>query len=382
MKETVDPAELSDVIGAIYDCVVDPGLWPSAIEQIAGLVQGASGAVMVIDTVENTNRFVTSWNIDPDVLRTYNERYHADNPLIPATLSFGVDEPWNVESAMDSRTWLQSRVVREFGRAQGWLDNLGVTVLRTPTRFASLAVPRKAEYGFAGPRELEMLKLLSPHVRRAISITDLLDMRTLAADAAENTLEGLSVPVAMVDGDGRIMFANDAARTLIAAGDPVRADQGFLKARDPAAAGGLAAALAQARKPEAEMGKVGIDIPMPFVGGKPGFAHVLPIGSSKVRSALSSGATAAVFLTPAGKAATLPGEALSATFGFTPTETRVLELLMQGQTIVRAGETIGIAATTARTHLARIMAKTGTERQVDLVQLIAGLSPPVRGTPG
>jgi DNA-binding CsgD family transcriptional regulator len=221
------------------------------------------------------------------------------------------------------------------------------------------------------------LRLLSPHVRRAISITDLVEMRTLRADAAEDALESIAVAVVMVDGAGRIVFANEAAASLLAASDPIRSDLGILVARDPAAAQALAVALAKTREPEAEMGNVGIDIPMPFADGRPGLAHVLPIGSSKVRGALSSTATAAVFLTPPGSPVRLPDQALAATFGFTPMELRILELLVCGQTITEAGATLGIAPTTARTHLARIMDKTGTERQVDLVQLVTGLTPPV-----
>jgi DNA-binding CsgD family transcriptional regulator len=378
MSERIDAAELSDVIGAIYDCAVDPGLWPAAIEQIVGLVQGANGVVMVIDTVENKNRFVASWNVDFEVMRTYNERYHADNPLIASTRVFGVDEPWNVSTALDQRSWLESRVYQEFGRVQGWLDNMGVAIMKTPTRFASLAVPRKEEYGFAGSRELEVLRLLSPHVRRAISITDLLDMRCLTAAAAEEALHGLATAVILVDGASRITFANGAAQAVLSAGDPVRVDHDVLQARDPAAATSLSAALAKAREPESDMGKVGIDVSVPLADGRPAFAHVLPIGSSKVRAALSQNAIAAIFLTPAGSPVKLPLATLSATFGFTPTEAKIIERLVAGDTISDAGAALGIAPTTARTHLARIMDKAGTERQADLIRLVTGLAAPVR----
>ena len=40
---------------------------------------------------------------------------------------------------------------------------------------------------------------------------------------------------------------------------------------------------------------------------------------------------------------------------------------------------MGIAETTARTHVANLMAKAGTKRQVDLIQLALRLIPPVSG---
>ena len=40
---------------------------------------------------------------------------------------------------------------------------------------------------------------------------------------------------------------------------------------------------------------------------------------------------------------------------------------------------MGIVEATARTHVANLMAKTGTKRQADLIQLALRLAPPVRG---
>jgi DNA-binding CsgD family transcriptional regulator len=39
---------------------------------------------------------------------------------------------------------------------------------------------------------------------------------------------------------------------------------------------------------------------------------------------------------------------------------------------------MGIAEPTARTHVANLMAKTGTKRQADLIQLATRLAPPIR----
>jgi DNA-binding CsgD family transcriptional regulator len=43
---------------------------------------------------------------------------------------------------------------------------------------------------------------------------------------------------------------------------------------------------------------------------------------------------------------------------------------------------MGIAEPTARTHVANLMAKAGTNRQTDLIQLAQRLAPPVRDSNG
>jgi len=57
--------------------------------------------------------------------------------------------------------------------------------------------------------------------------------------------------------------------------------------------------------------------------------------------------------------------------GLTPTEARILGLIVKGMDTVAAARELGIARTTARTHLQRLFAKTGTARQSELVRFVA-----------
>ncbi|MCO5091650.1 LuxR C-terminal-related transcriptional regulator [Bosea sp. (in: a-proteobacteria)] len=57
--------------------------------------------------------------------------------------------------------------------------------------------------------------------------------------------------------------------------------------------------------------------------------------------------------------------------GLTPTEERMLALMAEGLDTITAARRLGIATTTARTHLQRLFAKTGTARQSELVRFVA-----------
>ncbi len=57
--------------------------------------------------------------------------------------------------------------------------------------------------------------------------------------------------------------------------------------------------------------------------------------------------------------------------GLTPTEERMLVLMVEGLDTIIAAKRLGIAPTTARTHLQRLFAKTGTARQSELVRFVA-----------
>jgi DNA-binding CsgD family transcriptional regulator len=58
-------------------------------------------------------------------------------------------------------------------------------------------------------------------------------------------------------------------------------------------------------------------------------------------------------------------------FCLTAAEARVLEMIVEGLDTVLAAKRLGIAPTTARTHLQSIFSKTGTFKQSDLVRFVA-----------
>jgi len=56
---------------------------------------------------------------------------------------------------------------------------------------------------------------------------------------------------------------------------------------------------------------------------------------------------------------------------------RVLLTTVEVGRVTEVAEALGIAESTVRTHLGRLYGKTGTNRQVDLVKLVAGFLTPL-----
>jgi DNA-binding CsgD family transcriptional regulator len=92
--------------------------------------------------------------------------------------------------------------------------------------------------------------------------------------------------------------------------------------------------------------------------------------------AAGSAARVAVFIRELGDTAPFPAELFVRRYAITPAESRVMQLLVQGMAPAEAAEALGISLPTARTHLARLLDKTGTSRQADLVRLaMSALAP-------
>jgi len=71
-------------------------------------------------------------------------------------------------------------------------------------------------------------------------------------------------------------------------------------------------------------------------------------------------------------------EALAALFDLTAAEARVFAHIASGMTQSEIAHTLGIEASTVKTHLLHVFSKTGTRRQADLIKLAASLALPLQ----
>ena len=62
---------------------------------------------------------------------------------------------------------------------------------------------------------MRLLTLLSPHVCRAITISDALNLKAIRSEALEVTLNALTSGVYLADSLGRIIYTNRAAEQQI-----------------------------------------------------------------------------------------------------------------------------------------------------------------------
>ena len=65
-------------------------------------------------------------------------------------------------------------------------------------------------------------------------------------------------------------------------------------------------------------------------------------------------------------------------FGFTPAETRIANALLAGERVEDVASRLGVRTDTVRGHIKRMLAKTGTRRQSDLVYRLANAVPNLR----
>jgi DNA-binding CsgD family transcriptional regulator len=220
------------------------------------------------------------------------------------------------------------------------------------------------------------MRLITPHVRRAVLIGKVIDLRTAEAATFADILDGLTAGMLLVDATGRIIHANTTGHAILREGDFLSAIGGRLVASDPQIDRLFRDIFAAAGQGDAAIGIKGIAVPLIARGGEHHVAHVLPLTSgARRRAGIATSAVAALFVQKAALDTPSPPEVIAKAYKLTPTELRVLLAIVEVGGGPEVAEALGIADGTVKSHLSRLYEKTGARR----VKLVAGFSTPLIG---
>jgi DNA-binding CsgD family transcriptional regulator/PAS domain-containing protein len=373
----VSAQALSDTIGAIYDCALDPQQWPGTCRRIADLCESTAGGICVHDLrhVQNDQLFVFGYQ--PEFLETLGTHY-AQSPMAASDVVANIGDVSAL--SMERYELLESRFYREVLKPFGLLDIIWFPALRTGGRMASMHASRSEKAPHYQQREISLFKLLSPHVCRVLAISDALDIRALRSEMLERTLDGLVAGVFLTARDSRVVYMNAAAERQIRTGNSIRIVNNRILPTDPATRAALSKAIDEAARDDLDKDMSEYSLAIPDVEGGPGYdATLLPVERGQRRDIIAPfAASVAVFTKDPVQTPLMPGEAFARLYGLTGGELRVLLALAQGLGAKEAADMLGISEPTVRTHLQRIFSKTDTARQADLVRLLQNATPPIR----
>jgi len=221
------------------------------------------------------------------------------------------------------------------------------------------------------------LILLIPHLQRAVSIGGLFDQHKAIESVLTSALDRVEAAVFLVGADGGISFANDPAKNMLEQATLVHARDNVLVVVANDADRILRDIFTSAANGDPSIGVRGVAVPVIDSAQDRWFAHVLPLTSGRRQEAgQANHAVAAVFIRKsAPNAPPPPLEMIAKLYGLTASEVRVLDavLKVKGVSVKGMAETLGLSQSTVKTHLQGLFRKTGTNRQSDLVKLVAGL---------
>ena len=371
--------QVSQLIGDIYDASLDPGLWPLALEKTCRYVEGMSSTLESHDPTEGRPQYQFEWGNDPHYARLYSETYVKLSPvLVPTLLHAQVGDVLAIADLIPYHEFLASRFYKEWAAPQGIVDAVSVTLDKSATSFASIVVNRHERHGHIDEATRRRMAVLAPHFRRAVSVGKAIDLHKVEAATLADSLDALATGTFLVDAGGRVVHANAPGQAMLAAGDILSGRGGRLSAPEPQGDRALHDAFTAADAGDAAVGVKGITVPLATRDGEHWVAHVLPLTSGLRREAgTRHAAAAAVFVRKAALDLACPLATMAELYQLTRAEMRVLIAIVEIGGVPEVAPVLGISETTVKTHLQRVFEKTGTNRQADLVKLIAGFMNPL-----
>jgi DNA-binding CsgD family transcriptional regulator len=358
---------LDRTIDAIYAAALEPSKWTEALREMSECLGSAAACVFVIDA---SNGHVPFWvgrgleigekdyrehYVTVDPRRRYamahpHTRLHYDYMLIDER---GMDRDefydWQCRTTDQLRYFLGCRI----------------EVADDHSGFAAFHWPRR--HGHVQKSDIRLFKRIVPHLERAVKISARLGSLQQRNAATRTVLDSLGHGVALLDRAGRVVLLNRAAEAMLTAGDGIALTATGLIASRAEDDSALRQSIAGAATAPAIGGSLAI---ARASGCTPYAVSVSPLPPNEFAPFASCAAAVAVLITDPEQRHELPEALLMRLYGLTRAEAAVAVRIGAGMALKRVAGELGIAASTARLHLQRVMNKTGAHRQGDLVRLL------------
>jgi DNA-binding CsgD family transcriptional regulator len=363
------------LIGRIYDSAGDERLWPAFLEDLASAIDGTAPCLIYQDIVARRAGFAIFARGDPELERRYVESYSALDEFRNAWLSrfdcVGPEAIYAGEQLIEPAELRKTEYFNDFLSVHNIVYHLCAPLALHSRWACTLSCHRPANKEPFGCDELGLLRLLFPHLQRAIQLHRKFAELEGHHGASLDALDRLPTGVMLMGDRGQILEANCAAKLILNQNDGLRTDKEGLATSTPSQTRELrsriaAAALTAQGRGVSAGGSLAIARPS---GKRPLAVVIMPASLRAFPSGTGEPAVIVLVSDPESKVRIAP-EIVAQVYGLTAAESRLAEQLMQGESLVHAAERLGVSHNTARTHLQRIYQKTGTTHQGDLVRLL------------
>jgi len=364
-------ATVQQLTDAIYDAAVDQTRWQDVFARLCNATGSAAAlfAALYRDRPERSQ--VVFANIDPQLMQHNVQHYAGRDPWSGPTAHMPAGTLVASDAIIAPAELMKTRYYDEILRHAGILHSGTAVVARDPARTIGVSLLRSPKQGLISDRDFRLLSVVAPHLKRAAQIAWRIGHASALEGAKAALLDHLDEGVFVCDGRGRVLFANRAAEALLALGDGLAASPDGLVAAAAADYRRLRRLIADAA---ARMGGGIMRIQRPSTG-EPFLVFVAPARTAAAWLA-QDGPAAIVFVRAPEQIAAPDVQTLMTLFDLTATEAKVALSIAEGQGVPPTAQALRMSTHTVHTHLRRIFAKLGVNRQAELVRVV--LSIPLR----
>lgn len=371
------------LISSLYESMTETGKEQLFIEQYAERHRASAGAILVLtDFASGRSDILASTRVDPAYISSYQKYYGSINVYLQRlkrALNHPVVQPG--EAICPEGELVGSEYYNDYMRPQRIYHSLGMAMILGGSLHVHLGICRPKGQGAFDAGDTAVAEAIADHLRPVMQVRErFLRLRHRAA-AWSQLSDDLPFGVVLLNACGSVLEANRYAAAILSAGDGLTCSKGQLSAALPSEEASLRRLLGRALA--TSQGHT-LDPGCALRISRRSLRSSYNVLISPLRAGIpldsNSGEHPAVLLIVVDPAQD-PGRDLSRfsrLYDLTPAEHKVCSLLVQGGSPKGIAAELQITMNTARTHIKRILSKTGTNRQSELMRLALSAAP-VRG---
>ncbi|WP_104500236.1 helix-turn-helix domain-containing protein [Acinetobacter indicus] len=368
------------IIGLIYDAAMDTRLWPQVIEAIVHYTNSKTAIFTALDQLSPSYDFVHTYNIPQACIDAYqDERIKVIDMKLHAPLWQQIGVGDTIEQNLQS--YGQMPGTDEYIFYERCLEPTGICHIaavlldRGQHRWAVLGIHRAPDVAPYQQKELDFLKHLGVHLRRALQIHRQLCQAKQQKLALGHILDHLKTGVLLLDQQSCLIYANSKAQETLNRSSLIELDRynrlkvgrGFQAKLDQLIEG-AGSDLSQWNK---EPGGV---IELTAADQSTLMLTVIPFNLSQLKNTegLPEQAYVAVFVTETGQKYYLAKDYLKQQYHLSNREVELCEVLINGYKLEEIAEHCKLTLSSVRTYFKNIYEKTGCTSQIELMHLLMG----------
>jgi DNA-binding NarL/FixJ family response regulator/PAS domain-containing protein len=363
---------LTRLVGLVYEAACDSTQWTTFMKELQRVLGTPWCFFYLHDLSRQEVDIHLEIGFDPAFVESYEAHYAAKNPTLtyrPHLLQPG--RVHSTEALCPEQVFLQTEFHNEWALPQRLGQGLAGTVLRTPMLVGLFGVLWQLGAKPATRENIALLRALMPHLQRAVRVHGRLTELEGRARAATDALDHWAVGVILLDRSSRVLSVNRAAEEILRRRDGLTVVSQGLRAAYSHETGRLTEAIRDviAHRPFERRPSGGVVTVSRDRASSPLELLIAPLGSQRA-DLDETRARCVVFVTdPAARPMGSAG-LLQDLYGLTETEAKVASLLVCGKNVNTISDELSVTLNTTRTHVKRVLTKTNTRRQSELVGLL------------
>lgn len=370
---TISVEQFSGLLDALYSACLDPDQWQRFLDLLSQATESKLSVFLCADSrlgIMCRAQGGTSVLSGQDVV-AYNQHYSRTDPLRAPCLSDPRPRIMSSEELLPDDGLTRSEMYRELLEPNDCRYGTVALLTLNIRRIEVITIWRGAAQGPMPPEQRQLLKLVFPHLQRALEVRQMLGVSSQTAASAETIANASRTATFLLTHMGKLVHANSAGTELMSAGDALVAQNGELMPAAESARGAFRALLRKAMpKPRFGEPLKSRALALPRCNGASLQVVADPLPPDL---ATRTGADVLMLVSDPEARSAFPDAVLGDLYRLTPAEAEVANGVLMGFSLDEIASLRRVSVGTVRGQLKSILSKTGTERQSELVALLMSL---------